>query len=72
MHIISERDRIDYTFSNPIRFLMLSFIKFDHWNREISFYVMVNNFLHNAIMFLGSHPHLCLMYYIYWLSGSPF
>ena len=50
--IISERDRIDYTFSYPIRFLMLSFIKFDHSNREISFYFIVNNFLHNAIIFV--------------------
>ena len=52
IHIISERDRIDYTFSYPIRFLMLSCIKFDHSNREISFYFIVNNFLHNAIIFV--------------------
>ena len=32
---------------------MLSFIKFDNSNREISFYLIVNNFLHNAVIFVN-------------------
>ena len=74
IHIISERDRIDYTYSYPIRFIMLSCITFDNSNREISFYFIVNNFLHNAVIFVRviSLIFVYLMYYIYWLSGSPF